>query len=111
MALLLITLLTFAAPQLPPPNLVENGDARAGELHWTRSRFHKPMTAEGEKDATVEPCDMGPCFVLRNSAAWNQHIRLHEDPTDKFLLIVARGSPSGCPLTAASRVAHISGRA
>jgi hypothetical protein len=42
----------MAAPQLPPPNLVENGDARAGESHWTRSRSHKPLTGEAQ-DASL----------------------------------------------------------
>lgn len=97
MSLLLIMLMTLAAPQLPPPNLVENGDARAGEVHWTRSRAHRPLTGEGAKDASVESCDSTPCFVLRNGAGWNQQIRLHEDPAGKFLLIVARGSTERIP--------------
>ena len=43
--LLMLPVVLLAAPQLPPPSLVENGDARAGESHWVRSRDYKPPTA------------------------------------------------------------------
>lgn len=82
MPLLLITLLSLATPQLPPPNLVENGDARGGAVNWTPSRNHKPVTGEGAKDASIESCDGAPCFVLRNGTGWNQQkdveVRLFE---------------------------------
>jgi len=98
MSLLLITLLTFVTPQqLPPPNLVENGDARAGETYWSRSRGHQPLKGEGTEDAALEVCDAATCFVLRNGAAWNQDIRFREDPAGKYLLIVARGASERVP--------------
>ena len=97
MTILLLTILSLAASQLPPPNLVENGDARAGEAHWAKSRSHKPLPAEDAKDASIEVCDGSPCFVLRNSAGWNQLIRLREDASGKYVLIVARGSSERIP--------------
>jgi hypothetical protein len=100
---ILLTLAQSAQPpaalasQLPPPNLVENGDARGGEPPWTRSRSHKSLPREDAKDASIEVCDGVPCFVLRNSGGWNQHIRFLEDPTGKHLLIIARGSSERIP--------------
>lgn len=96
MLLLLVPVMLIAAPQLPPPNLVENGDARAGESHWTRSRNHKPLAGEAQ-DGSVQSCDGTPCFVLRNGAAWNQQILFRQDPAGKFLLIVARGASERIP--------------
>jgi hypothetical protein len=74
---------TMIAPQLPPPNLVENGDARAGEIHWEASRRER---------GTVESCNGSPCFVMRNGAGWMQFIPLPPESTGKFVVLVARAS-------------------
>ena len=95
--LLMILLAAMAATQLPPPNLVENGDARAGAVHWTPSRGHEPLASDGASDASVGTCDNGPCFVLRNGAGWNQVIRFRDDPAGRVLLILARGATERIP--------------
>lgn len=92
-SVLLISLLTgVAAQQLPPPNLVENGDARGGAAGWQRERGALRPAAKIDADAYVETRDGAPCFVMRNQAAWIQHVRLHDDSEGKFLLIIGRGS-------------------
>ena len=85
-------LLSTSAGQLPPPNLLANGDARAGKQHWVPRKNHQLPTREQAKDATIEDCDGVPCFVVRNGMAWQQHIRLLEDFSGKYVLIIATGS-------------------
>ena len=55
-------------------------------------KSHQLPTREQAKDATIETCDGVPCFVVRNGMAWQQHIRLFEDFTGKYVLIIATAS-------------------
>lgn len=92
-ALIISTLLCFtSAAQLPPPNMLANGDARAGKQHWVARKSHQLPTREQEKDATIEDCDGVPCFVLRNGIAWQQRIQLPEDYAGKYVLLIATAS-------------------
>ena len=90
MAGLIVSLLTLslAVFQFVPLNILENGDARGGESSWTKHE----QRPDGMGRATVESCETGPCFVVRNAAHWAQFPRLPEDSVGKFLLVVARGS-------------------
>ena len=93
MSILVISLLLgLAAQQLPPPNLVENGDARAGATGWQRERSSQRTATQLNDDASVETRDGAPCFVMRNGVSWIQQVRLHENQEGKFLLIIGRGS-------------------
>jgi hypothetical protein len=77
--------------QLPPPNVVENGDAHPGDASWGRFKNHRPIVG-ATQDLAVEDCDGGQCFVMRNGTAWRQRIHLVEDVSGKYVLIIARGS-------------------
>ena len=93
MSTLVITLVLGLVPQqLPPPNLVENGDARGGSTGWQRLPGAQRAAAQLEADTYVETRDGAPCFLVRNGASWTQHVPLHEEHEGKFLLIIARGS-------------------
>lgn len=85
-------LAAFNTPQLPPPNMVANGDARAGKQHWVPRKSHQLPTREQAKDATIEDCEGVPCFVVRNGIAWQQRIQILEDVAGKHVLIIARAS-------------------
>lgn len=85
-------LLFATASQLPPPNIVENGDARSGDASWHRYNTARPVTRDPEKEGTVENCDGRPCFVMRNGTAWRQRITLVDDVAGKYILIIARGA-------------------
>ena len=85
-------LLSASASQLPPPNIVENGDARSGDASWHRSSSGSPVKHDPAKAGTVEDCDGRPCFVMRNGVPWRQRITLAEDVSGKYILIIARGA-------------------
>ena len=97
--------LSLAAPQFPPPSIVENGDARGGESSWTKHEKRR----DDRGQATIETCDTAPCFAVRNGAAWAQFARLPEGSVGKFLVVLGRGSservwPRACnPLHAPHR--------
>ena len=93
MSILVFSLLIhLAGQQVLPPNLVENGDARAGASGWNLDRLPLRGARQPDKNAFVETWEGVPCFVLRNHGSWNQQVRLHEDHEGKYLLIIARGS-------------------
>lgn len=93
MSILVISLIVaLAAQQVPPPNLVENGDARGGASGWQRQRGTERAASQLDNDAFIETRDGAPCFVMRNQASWIQHVGLHEDYAGKFLLLIARAS-------------------
>ena len=85
-------LFSSTASQLPPPNIVENGDARSGDASWYRSNSGRSITRDPDKAGTVENCDGRPCFVMRNGIPWRQRIKLVEDVAGKYILIIARGA-------------------
>ena len=85
-SLVFAALLITSLPQPPHPyNIIENGDARSGDASWSTS-------VRPEMKGTVETCEGGPCFVLRNGASWRQFARLPEGSTGKYVLVTGRGS-------------------
>ena len=87
-----VLLLSAGGVQPAPVNMLANGDARAGRQHWVPRMNHQLPTREQAKDATIEDCDGVPCFVVRNGMAWQQRIRLLEDQSGKYVLLIATAS-------------------
>ena len=84
--LIFAAVLSASFLQQPPPySIVENGDARSGDASWQTS-------VRPEMKGTIETCEDGPCFVVRNGASWRQFARLPDASVGKYLLVIARGA-------------------
>jgi hypothetical protein len=87
-AIVVAVALSLTAAQFPPPNIVENGDARGAESSWTKDEKRPGRMGR----ASMESCETGPCFVVRDGANWAQFPRLPEGSVGKFVLVIGRGS-------------------
>jgi hypothetical protein len=61
-------------------NLLDNPDADLATAGWQRTA-----------DATVEPCDGNPCFVVRNQGAFRQTIPLPAEASGRFVVLIGSG--------------------
>jgi hypothetical protein len=61
-------------------NLLDNPNADLATFDWQRTA-----------DATVEPCDGNPCFVVRNRGEFRQTILLRSEASGRFVVFVGSG--------------------
>ncbi len=70
-----------ADQQSQPQNLVQNPGASEDYRDW-----------QARNDATIEPCDGDPCFVVRHFGIFGQRVELPPGSVGQFLVMIGAGT-------------------